>query len=544
MLLAGLWRIVIAVELPAISRDGVVFCWYARDLGRQGVAYLRAPEAQQHPLFPILILGAQRGARLLGASDSPMTWQRSGQAVCWLGGMAVVGLAGALARRLIRRLELPLDEDATVIVAMLVAALLDLNVWLSADVMSDQVHLVFYLAAVWLLLKLDSVPAALGCGLLSGLAFVTRQEGFVPVLAGVVVLGIQGRQIAWRKQGPRVAALVCGFLVCAAPYWSAVGRFTTKKDPRDLFSKREVAARESRVEAIQASAVIGGGVPCFGRLPHFHVGHGGPTLQQVPVIGPTMAKLETVNLSWYTLLPNAFYTLLRAGRVIVPLLALLPLLNLRKRLLAPALVGLTSCLAGHFLLTLLLLSRYGYLSPRHMLVIAALLVPLAAMFLGRIWQLMRQRGRPWVGGLVVAVCLLPLAAYALRVPNQKDRFLMDASRWLVAHDPDLASKRLLGGSSTRRIAFYADMRWEGWSEDQTDYDGLCGQIRAAGAGYFAIELAARGATANQFERAGNRELVDKLLADAQTTPYLKFVHLQPGPDAGELHLFELQPGAP
>ena len=34
---------------------------------------------------------------------------------------------------------------------MLMAALLDRNVWLSADVMADQVHLAFYLAAAWLL---------------------------------------------------------------------------------------------------------------------------------------------------------------------------------------------------------------------------------------------------------------------------------------------------------------------------------------------------------------------------------------------------------
>jgi len=116
LVLAGLWRLVIALLLPALSRDGVVFCGYARALGQLGVAYLRQPEAQQHPLYPLLVLAAQRGARLLGAADTPWTWQYSGQFVAGLAGVAVVALVGAITARMIRRLALPVQRETTVLV--------------------------------------------------------------------------------------------------------------------------------------------------------------------------------------------------------------------------------------------------------------------------------------------------------------------------------------------------------------------------------------------------------------------------------------------
>lgn len=526
LVVAGLWRALTAACLPAISRDGVTFCWYARELGTEGLDYLRTPQAQQHPLFPAAILAVQRAARLLGAPDSPMTWQRSGQLVCWLAGMAVVGLAGALTARLIRRLQLPVDERLTVILAMLLAALLDLNIWLSADVMSDQLHLAFYLAAVWLLLKLDTFPAALGCGLLGGLAFLTRQEGLVPVLAALVGLAAQRKLVPWRSLTPRAGAVLAGFLICAVPYWLAVSRFTTKKDPFDWFGAQASAAI--------APSLSGAVAPASDFVLT------APTAGDGARTAATLAKLERLEVGWYALVPCALYKLFRAGRVVIPLLALLPLLNLRKRAFEPTLVGPACCIAGHFVLTLILLHREGYLHPRHTLVVVMLLVPLAAMLLGRLVHLALERGRRWHVPLILVVCLLPPAAYALRVPNADARHLVDAARWLVAHDRGIAAKRLLSGSSPRRVAFYADMRWEPWYEDQADYAALSSQIRTGGPGYFAIELRGDDQGADDFERVGNRELVGRLLADEQVAPHLERVHVQPGLKGIELHVFELR----
>lgn len=507
LLVAGVWRAVVAFHLPALSRDGVTFCWYARALGEQGAAYLRTPAAQQHPLYPLLILGAQRTARACGAPDSPWTWQRSGQAVAWLAGLAVVALTGALTARLARQLELPIDRRSAVLLAMGMATLLDVNVWLSADVMSDQVHIAFYLAAVLMLVNLDSWRVALGCGLCAGLAFLTRQEGFLPVAAGLLTVAAWARTAsataarATRGQlATRALALLAGFLLLAAPYWMTVGRFSTKKDPLDVL--RQPVARTADAAPRQTAGTLTNSV---------------------------------------TLVPRALYKVLRAGRVVIPLLAVLPLLSLRGRLWRRELAGWSTCLVGHFILGTLLLGRYGYLDPRHVLIVVMLLLPLAAMQLSRAVSLLCELHRPGRAAALAALLLLPLALYSLRLPNAKEGFLVDAARWLVAHDPGIKTKRLLCASSPRRTAFYADMQWDVWYDDFLDYADLARRLKSGPPGYFAIEVVTTGDERKSSETTGNRDIVNRLTNDPEVTPHLRQVHAVPSLRGTELLLFELRP---
>ncbi len=576
LVVAGAWRGVTAALLPVISRDGVTFCWYARDLGTEGLDYLRSPHVRQHPLYPTAILGAQRLARALGAADTPWTWQRSGQVVSWAAGMAVIALVGGLTLRLVRRLELPLDERLAALVAMAWAALLDLHVWLSTDTMSDQVHLAFYLGALLLLVRLNRLPAALGCGVLAGLAFLTRPEGALPVLGGIAALAAARRQLGARKLAACAAALAVGFLACAAPYWGTVGRLSPKKEPwqsaagvpvghapvasdpslpavarvRRFLSRMESSPdTEVRRYTLAAdcwasqSATSSASIPatCRGAdsaaMPADHAARAGFGAAGLPIPSVLLAKLELLDLPWYGLVPHVLYKLLRAGRVVVPLLAILPLLSLRRRLLSPELAGWTTCLVGHLALTLVLLHHYRYLDARHMLVPVTLLIPLAAMLLARMLRLLADVRLYWPAAALLAVCYLPPTAYALRGAGWHDRFLLDAARWLVALDPEVGSKRLLSGSSPQRIAFYANMAWESWAEKPEEYGVLARQLRAGGPGYFAVEIGAG------FERAGNRELVEKLLQDEQLASHLGAVHTRPGPDqASELRLIELRGG--
>ena len=522
LVLAGVWRIIIAAGLPVLARDGVVFCQYARDLGQQGVAFLRSPDAQQHPLFPTLILATERIARLCGAADTPWTWQRCGQVVSGLAGLAVVALAGALTLRVIRRLQLPVDERGPVLLAMLMAALMDLNIWLSADVMSDQVHLVFYLGAVWLLLKLDSLPAALGCGLCAGLAFLTREEGVVPIAAGFVVLVANWRKQGTRKQLARGGVLLAGFLLCVLPYWTVIGGFSQKKTPHDVLKGEETAAAERRPLDVAP-------LPASPLLPD---GEGNAF---------TLARLETMDLDWYAVLPVVLYKILRAGRVVIPLLAVLPLIKLRRRLLGPELIGLTSCAGGHLMLVSMLLSRYGYASTRHMLVIVLLLVPFAAILLGQVVQTMRRRREAAIGVVVTVACLLPLLPYALRMPASKDRFLVGATQQLMAHDPEPNTAVLFGTSTTRRIAFYADMPWRRWPIEPTDTAGAISDLGVRQRAYVALELEGLNTRVDQKEREGHRALLARLLADEAVEPRLQLLFTQPGPDNSELQVFALAP---
>ncbi len=100
--------------------------------------------------------------------------------------------------------------------------------------MSDQVHLAFYLAAVLLLLHVEPWWAAPAIGLLSGLAFLTREEGFVPAAAGLVALLAARKTLSRPALLGRCVTLLAGFLVLVGPYWAAVGKFSPQEEPTGL----------------------------------------------------------------------------------------------------------------------------------------------------------------------------------------------------------------------------------------------------------------------------------------------------------------------
>ena len=541
LVLAGVWRLAIAVTIPCIARDSVQFCWYARDLGERGLAYLREPTTHQHPLFPVLVLGAQRIARACGAADTPMTWQYSGQAVSWIAGMAVVVLAGAMTLRIVRRLDLPVDASKATCAALLLAGLLPLNIWLSAEIMSDELHLALYLLGAWALLKLDSVKASALCGLAGGLAFLTRPEGMVVVLAGLVVL-LADRGVRWSARIGRGMTLVGVFLACALPYWVAVGKLSPKKNPLDWLRGGEVALR---APADGGACVAGvGWQTTAGTEPGRYTTVGTETGRYSSAgagpgrysWGAVLAKLELLHLKWYALVPYALEALFRGGRVVVPLLAVFALFSLRRRLLSVPLIGASACVAGHFALTLVLLARHHYLAPRHMLVIVMLLVPFAAALLAWLLAQAEKRASRALKALVV-VCVLPLALYSLRQPNFGDRFLVDAAHWLADCDPDVGSLTLMSGSSHRRIAFYTGATWLYWYEAPNYITGLRDQILEQQPDYFVIE------TGRGFEREGNSRVVEELPADPQLAGHVAWVHTRPNGDESTLHFFRFEWGS-
>ncbi len=519
LVVAAVWRSTMAWALPVIARDGVVFCQYADTLGAAGPSALQDADTRQHPLYPLLILGTQRLAAALGAPDTPLTWRVCGQFVSLVAGLAVIALTGWLTARLVRHLQLPVDHRTTVLVAMLLAALLDLNVWLSADVMSDQVHLACYLAAVCLLIDLRHSRAALCCGLLAGLAFLTRPEGMVPALAGLAVIVRRYHDVGWRHAGLQSVALAAGFAICAAPYWLSVGQFSAKKNPAEWLEHDTGRNwHQPTLDVTRAESAPPDPPPSPTRI--------------------TQARLETLDLRWYEALPHALYKLLRAGRVVVPLLALLPLLNLRRRLLGPALIGPATCAAGHLALTLILLTHYGYLAPRHMLVIVMLLVPFAAMFLGRLVQLATERRQPLVAGAILALVLAPLATYALRVPNSKDAYLLGAAGRVRTTPALQTSALLLGGKTHRRVAFRTGQDWTWWPGDPVEFDKARHTLLTAAApACVLIELESRQAAVDQKERSGHRDLLAELLADPALAARLKPVYVQPASDGATLHIF-------
>lgn len=523
--LAAIWRLALMTQMPVLSRDGVTFCHDAQALGRHGWAFLRSREAEQHPLYPALILAAQRGAALAGAPATPFTWQRCGQAVALAGGLAVILLVAGLTGQVVRRLALPVDARLAVILAAALTALLETHVALAVDVMSDEVHLAFYVASVLLLLSAPHrLLAAAGCGLFAGLAFLTRQEGIVPALAALAVLVACTCQLGLRRAAVHALAVAVGFLVVAGPYWGVAGRFSTKKDLPDLLPGAHAALTGQTTTA------------CAGDEP--------PPSWDAPEERPapqpfSYARLETHDVPWFGLVPYALVQVFRGGRVVIPLLALLPLWQLQERWRRPPLLGIALCMLGHLALLLLLLGRFGYLEPRHTLVIVALLTPLAALQLARFVSLLWSRRRT-VAVLLLAACFLPLALYSLRVPNHGDRYLWNATNWLVAHDPERASKPLYGEKTHKRVAFYAGMPWVWWPSQPDDEAAMCAHLNIQMPAYLLVEFAGAG---DQFERRGNRELLARIQADPALATRLTQVYSAPGPRGSEVKLFAMEPAS-
>jgi hypothetical protein len=361
--------------------------------------------------------------------------------------------------------------------------------------MSDELHLAFYLLGVWALLKLDGAKPALLCGVAGGLAFLTRPEGLVVVVAGLVALAVD-REASWRQRVLRGAALLLGFLICAVPLWTVAGTFTLKKNPLNWLRGGDDVA--------------------------LLTWHGWPLM---------LGRLQLMNLSWYVLVPWALYQLFRAGRVVVPLLALPPLINLRRRLLQTPLAGLTACLAGHFALTVVLLAHYHYLDQRHLLVVAVLLIPLAATLLGRLIELAREI-RSRVLGVLVIVCVLPLALYSLGRSNVEGKYLVDAARWLRGHDPQIRAKTIMSASSERAVVFYADARWVYWYDGPGAEPNPAAQILRDRPDYFVL------ATGAGFERDGNVKVAAELRENAQLAGRIRELDTLPAANKGRLYVFE------
>ncbi|MGE0480890.1 MAG: hypothetical protein AB7Q17_10515 [Phycisphaerae bacterium] len=527
------WRLAIAANMPAIARDGVQFCWQARDLGIEGVSLLRSDRYPQHPAFAALTLATQRGLRGLGWADESLTWQTAGQAVALASGLAVVLLTAALTLVLARQLAggndggapgdaatarqaahaapsaghdtawAP-DEQAprAALLAAAIAALLPLNVWLSVDVMSDELHAALYVGGALAMLHAASVRGAALAGLCGGLAFLTRPEGATVWLATVLLIASRiGRQrqamrapaglatspgprtparafdaLTVRAALVRIAAATVAFVVCAAPYWMLTGSLSAKLDK----------------EAVE---------------------------EFLPTALPSPAALLRESVPPHELLPRALYETGRAGRVVVPLLAILALAGLRRRLAHPPLLGPLLCMGVHFGLSAWNLHHAGYLDPRHTLVVVALLTPLAAIALAQTQAIALRRRRRWVGVVVIAACLAPLAAYAARIPNADAAVLREVARVIRGTDPDAESRLLLGGSSEKRIAFYADLQFQAWPENEPEpgarYAALRDHVLYFRPQYVAISFGAGREVADN-ERLANALAGDDELRAAAT----------------------------
>jgi hypothetical protein len=93
------------------------------------------------------------------------------------------------------------------------------------------------------------------CGILAGLAYLTRPEGALIVLATGSVLVAMQFVPAWRKSWPRAlicaAALVAAATAVGSPYVLATGRVTNKPTPRRLWESAGLEEAPEHSRAIE-----------------------------------------------------------------------------------------------------------------------------------------------------------------------------------------------------------------------------------------------------------------------------------------------------
>src|SRR5262249_21774884 len=116
---------------------------------------------------------------------------------------------------------------------------------------------------------------------------------------------------------------------------------------------------------------------------------------------PDMAALVRDDFSWYGAIRKAIWETGRGGRLVVAGIGVLALLRMRREWRRSVLATFLACLTTHFLLTVLLPFRHGYLDPRHTLAVIMLLVPFAGLALAFLLQRSRAAGRLVAGRALV-----------------------------------------------------------------------------------------------------------------------------------------------
>ena len=424
----------------ALQNDGPVFLALARALLDGDVRAALAHEF--HPLYPAAI------ALVHAALGRPAGWSLETSAVC----ASVLASAGAVfaLHALVRPAFGP--ERAALAAGLLAvhAGAVDMG----ADVQSEGLYLALFLgtaAALFRALRAVSPAWAAAAGVLCGLAYLTRPEGLTLAVVGG---GLAAGLLARRRWAPRAAAaftlaLGLGVAALAFPYIGALYAetgelwLTRKKSVAWVAGVADAPAHfvDQRREPPWRDGRVPPGMDILPRHPL-------PASLDEPASPPAAPSLAEAAAD----LAQSF---LRALRYELLVFLLLGLYAVRGR---PGLRGafLGAVLAVHAVLLFALARNVGYVSARHLLAPAAVLLGYVACSAAPLAGMLGRVARRPVREAVAA--LLPLALVggislgrALREPDVDVLAQREAALWLHDHvaepGPVCAEKR--------RVAYYA-----------------------------------------------------------------------------------------
>jgi hypothetical protein len=209
-----------------LARDSIGFIRYAWQF-EQGSWQEVLRNSLQHPGYPVALLGVSYPVRIFGHASEVQTMQLSAQ--------LTTALASVLLIIPLFYLGVVLFDRRISFWGILLFQFLPVSGQVLSDGLSEGVFLLFavsaFLAAT-LALRRRSWPCFAFTGLCSGLAYLTRPEGGLIVLAtGFVLLALQGSQ-RWRTSWRRVlvsgVVLMAPALVTSGPLVAVTGQLTVK----------------------------------------------------------------------------------------------------------------------------------------------------------------------------------------------------------------------------------------------------------------------------------------------------------------------------
>jgi hypothetical protein len=220
--LSAVLHVVGMVRTPLPAQDGLKFLRVARQFQTQPWEdVIRGSD--QHPLYPALISLAQPPVRLF-LGEGPDSWRVAAQGVSMLAALGLLWSLHSLTRRLF--------DDRTANLTILLYALLPFPAEIGHDTLSDSLALSFLVAGLCLgeqTLRTNSWRSAIGCGVATGLGFLTRPE--VALVAPVVVIAGMLRWRSWSEELAvfgRLMALSAAVLVFVGSYAFVKGEISEK----------------------------------------------------------------------------------------------------------------------------------------------------------------------------------------------------------------------------------------------------------------------------------------------------------------------------
>ncbi|HEY2931586.1 MAG TPA: glycosyltransferase family 39 protein [Acidobacteriota bacterium] len=426
---AALQSITVA-RSPAVAPDGIGFIVEAKVLQVMPVETMTW--ADQHPGYPVMILGCQWLLARTDCRDSVKCWIAAARLATGIFGILCIPVLWSLTRIVF--------GSRAAAVAALLAAVLPLFRQNASDALSDAPHLFFYLLAVYFCAR--GLPEGhagwfAAAGASSGLAFWIRPEGLSVAIVGALYLalnpwirtimpglshGIAPAASASYRCATRLVLMV---LIVISPYVVVTGKLTSKKDSLKLLFTQAEEGRRLPAVFVNVPYALGN-----------HVVRGLKYFLVIPLVFGLAARRRSDRekaLIWLAALLIAFHLMLMAGVYILS----------------------------------------GYASDRHMTPAIALVLPWVAAGLLDLKDRMdgSQAGRAIAGRRVTALSaailvfiLLGLALRSARPINQNKMPLLRVASEIRQHVP--AQDGLI--SNSPHVLFYADM----WGRALTDFEAF------------------------------------------------------------------------